>query len=155
MPKLITLPDTIVGITGYVWLENVGEEGFTDNQFAGTRGESRRMEGFQLAFPHPPGSLGLRYRVHVQSIGWMDWVDGGTYAGTKDQGLRCECFQIEITGSGPDPFGYLVMYMAHQENHEDDIGPFSEGQACGSVGLGLRLEGMAVTVVNKIGQKTE
>ena len=149
--QLISLPPTLVHLTGYVWLQGIGAEPFTDNQYAGTRGQSRRMEGFEIAFVEPPGTLALRYRVHVENIGWMDWVDGGTYAGTKNEGLRCEAFQIELTGSGTDPLGYSVEYMAHQED-AGDIGPFYDGAICGTTGEGLRLEGMAVTIVNEYGQ---
>jgi uncharacterized protein YjdB len=147
---LVALPNTIVPIIGYVWLESIGQETFTGNQFAGTRGEDRRMEGFEIDLVNPPGTLGLRYRVHVQNLGWTDWVDGGTYAGTRGESRRCECFQIELTGDGPDPLGYSVEYMAHQQGY-GDIGPFRDGTECGSVGEGLRLEGMAVTIGNKHG----
>ncbi len=152
--QLISLPPTLVHLTGYAWLQDIGAESFTDNQFVGTRGQSRRMEGFQIAFVEPPGTLNLQYRVQVENIGWMDWVDGGTYAGTKGQSLRCEAFEIALTGSGTDPLGYSAEYMAHEEN-AGDIGPFHDGQLCGSVGEGLRLEGMAVTIVNEYGQIQE
>ncbi len=38
----------------------------------------------------------IRYRVHVQDIGWMDWVSNGQIAGTTGQSKRIEAIQIEI-----------------------------------------------------------
>jgi uncharacterized protein YjdB len=150
----IDLPATLVGLAGYVWLQDVGREDFINNEYAGTRDQGRRMEGFEVALVNPPGNLGLSYRVQVQNIGWMPWVDGGTYAGTQGQSLRCEAFEIVITGTGPDPLGYSVQYMSHLED-TGDIGPFSDGALCGTVGQRLRLEGMAVTIVHALGQSSQ
>jgi uncharacterized protein YjdB len=107
------------------------------------------MEGFEVTLVNPPGTLSLTYRVHVQDRGWMDWVNGGTYAGTQGESLRDEAFQIEVAGASNDGNQYSVMYMAHQEN-AGDIGPFFDGAECGSTGQGLRLEGLAVSV-DKLG----
>ena len=41
----------------------------------------------------------MQYRVHVQNIGWMNWVDAGQVAGTTGQGLRLEGIEIRLLES--------------------------------------------------------
>ena len=43
----------------------------------------------------------LAYRVHVQSIGWMPWVQNGAIAGTTGRGLRIEAIQIRLLDKTP------------------------------------------------------
>jgi uncharacterized protein YjdB len=145
---IVTLPATQISLSGYVWLQDLQAQPFDGSNYNGTRGQSRRMEGFEIAMVNPPGDLGLRYQVWIENMNaWSEWYDGGTYAGTKNEGLRCEAFKIELTGYGLLHHGYSVEYMAHQQNN-GDIGPFRDGELCGTLGKELRLEGMAVSIVH-------
>ena len=38
----------------------------------------------------------IYYRVHVQSLGWMDWVKNGEMAGTTGQARRMEAIEIKF-----------------------------------------------------------
>ena len=62
----------------------------------GTTGESRRLEGISIHCRKNPTGKQLRYRVHVQDIGWQDWKNDGEYAGTRGRSLRVEAVQIEF-----------------------------------------------------------
>ena len=52
----------------------------------GTEGLSRRLESITINFENNTGYEGtIEYKVHVQDIGWMDWVKAGGAAGTSGQ----------------------------------------------------------------------
>jgi hypothetical protein len=55
-------------VTGAVHLEQIGTVGLQDGEFAGTRGMSRRLEGFSLRLLNPVPGLSLRYMAHLEKI---------------------------------------------------------------------------------------
>lgn len=57
----------------------------------GTTGESRPIEAIKIE-----ASVPLKYRVHVQNIGWMPWVSNGEIAGTTGKSLQIEAFQLIV-----------------------------------------------------------
>lgn len=132
-----------VGLSGLVHLQDIGDVPLVNDQFAGTRGESRRLEGFQIQFAPPFPELALHYMAHVQDIGDMPWVDEGVFIGTRGQSRRLEGFAIELTGSAAS--SYSVSYMAHLEGI-GDTDFFRDGQFCGTRGQSRRVEGMLVHV---------
>lgn len=146
---LIELPETTVHLEGYVWLQNLGEVDFVDSEYAGTRGQSRRMEGFEINLVDPPGDLAIEYAVYASNIGWMPAVSGGTYAGTKGQSDGLQAFWMKLINQTQGDFVYYLTYMTHQENNGDvETGTFGDGNILpmGGPGSGLRLEGLALTV---------
>ncbi len=129
-----------------VHLQSIGDVVVQDHQFGGTRGQRRRLEGFQLDIdPAIPG-LGCRYMAHLQNIGDVPWVAGGNFVGTRGQSRRLEGFAIELTGTAAA--NYDVYYMAHLEG-TGDTGFFSNGQFCGTRGQSRRVEGMLVGIKPK------
>ena len=38
----------------------------------------------------------VKYRVHVENLGWLDWVSDGTSAGAIKQKLKVEAIQIKL-----------------------------------------------------------
>ena len=79
----------------------------TDGQYAGTSGESKRLEALQIRLT---GELKKKYdvyyRVHAQNYGWLDWAKNGARAGTAGHSLRLECIQIVLVekgGQAPGP----------------------------------------------------
>lgn len=62
----------------------------------GTTGEGRRLEAVQIHADGLPEGKRLRYRAHVQGVGWQPWVEAGKVAGTTGQRLRLEALQVEI-----------------------------------------------------------
>jgi len=128
-----------------VHLQDIGDAFFRENEYAGTREQSRRLEGFQLTMSPVP-NLGLRYMAHLQDIGDLPFVNEGTFVGTRGQDRRLEGFAIELTGSAAPSFN--VVYMAHLEGTGDT--PFSRnGQFCGTRGESRRVEGILVRVEPK------
>ena len=129
-----------------VHLQGIGDRVFRDNEFAGTRGQSRRLEGFELQLnPAVPG-LGLRYMAHLQGIGDVPFVNNGQFVGTRGQSRRLEGFAIELTGA--QAANHNVLYMAHLQGIADTQ-MFSNGQFCGTRGQSRRVEGILVRIEPK------
>jgi hypothetical protein len=137
------LPFPTTPVTGLVHLQNIGDVNLLTDRFAGTQGQSRRLEGFQLQFtPNLPG-LSMRYMAHLQGIGDVPFQNEGTFIGTRGQSRRLEGFAIELTGQLAPRF--TVLYMAHLEG-TGDTGFFRDGQFCGTRGQSRRVEGILVHV---------
>lgn len=132
-----------IPLRGVVHLETIGDVAFVNDMFIGTRGQSRRVEGFQIQFNPPIPGLSMRYMAHLQDIGDVPWVDEGQFIGTRGQSRRLEGFAIELTG--PAAANYTVRYMAHLQDL-GDTGYFYNGQFCGTRGQSRRVEGMLVHV---------
>jgi uncharacterized protein YjdB len=137
-----------------VHIRDIGDRTYPDREWAGTKGESRRLEGFQVRILSPLPDLGLRYRAHVQGIGDTEWkysycektvdaVRGCAYAGTRGESRRVEGFQIECTGCAKDD--HSVVYRAHVDGL-GDIGSFRDGEYCGTRGESRRVEALRVRV---------
>ena len=66
---------------------------FQNDQFAGTKGQGKRMEAFLL---EPIEGATIEYRAHVQNVGWTGWLPLGQWIGTKGKGLRMEAMQFRL-----------------------------------------------------------
>lgn len=134
---------TPITLSGLVHLQDRGDVPFVNDEFIGTRGQSRRLEGFQIQFNPPRPDLSMRYMAHLQDIGDVPWVNEGQFIGTRGQSRRLEGFAIELTG--PAKANYTVRYMAHIQD-QGDTGFFQDGQFCGTRGQSRRVEGIWVSV---------
>ena len=79
----------------------------------------------------------LQYKVHVQDIGWEDWQDAGTEAGTTGEGKRIEAIIFEGNN------GLDIKYRAHVQ----DIGWQdwkNSGEVAGTTGESKRLEAIEI-----------
>lgn len=91
-----------------------------------------------------PVGVSLEYKVHVQNIGWQDWVKDGELAGTTGKGLRIEAIKIRLVNSEQ----YSVVYNAHVQ----DIGWqgwANDGETAGTTGKNLRIEAIQIKVEKK------
>jgi len=130
------------GVT--VHLEGIGDRAFRNDQWAGTKAQGRRLEGFQINLDHPVSGLGLRYKAHLQGTGDTGWVPAGQFIGTRGQSLRLEGFAMELTG--PQASNYVVVYRAHVQDL-GDTREFWNGQFAGTRGQSLRVEAMFVSIL--------
>ena len=55
--------------------------------------------------------------MHVQNIGWMNWVNAGETAGTSHQSLRLEGLRMRLTGELANH--YTIMYHVHIQDYGD------------------------------------
>jgi len=129
-----------------VHLQNIGDQIFRENEFAGTRGQSRRLEGFQLQISPAVANLSMQYMAHLQDIGDVPFVNEGQFVGMRGESRRLEGFAIQLTGSQAANFN--VFYMAHLQDI-GDTGFFQNGQFCGTRGESRRVEGILVRIDRK------
>ena len=79
---------------GWATYEGVKRGG--NDPVMGTEGESKRLEAVQLHCTENSTGKSLRYRAHVQGVGWQPWCNDGDIAGTTGQSKRLEAIQIEF-----------------------------------------------------------
>nr|DAI60345.1 MAG TPA: Endolysin [Caudoviricetes sp.] len=104
------------------------------------------LDGRQEPTPEPaPTKLNyndkIKYRAHVQNIGWQNWVNGGAIAGTTERGLRMEALQLDL------PF------KANVKAHIERIGwvdykDINRDTIIGTVGESRRLEALVIDPID-------
>ncbi|MCH4154534.1 MAG: hypothetical protein LKG26_07445 [Saccharofermentans sp.] len=137
---------TAYTLSGEAHVQDYGDRSgsFADGELViGTTHESKRLERICISLVNNTGYEGsITYQVHVQNIGWMDWVQAGQYAGTEGQSLRLEGIRIKLTGDLAKH--YSVFYSVHIQNYGDNQGWVSDGALAGTTGESLRLENLHV-----------
>ena len=134
------------GLRKVVHIQDVGDRTFSEGAVAGTTGQSRRLEGFQINLDSPIPGLSMEYIAHVQDSGDTSWVREGQYVGTKGQSRRIEGFAIRLTGL--EASKYDVFYQAHVEGigNTPRVG---NGQFSGTRGQSKGVEAISVWVQPK------
>ncbi|WP_332842735.1 hypothetical protein, partial [Paraclostridium bifermentans] len=59
-----------------------------------------------------PESAKIKYRTHVQDIGWQDWKSNGELSGTEGQSKRLEAIEVKLENMP----GYHLEYRVHVQN---------------------------------------
>jgi hypothetical protein len=131
---------------GVVHVQDSGDKPLQEAQWVGTKGQSLRLEGFNIDFSPPIPGLGLEYICHLQGVGDTPWMSGGSFCGTRGEERRLEGFAIRLTGSQAPR--YDVYYACHLQD-EGDTGPVMNGAFCGTRGKSLRVEALEVGVFPK------
>ena len=130
-----------------------------DGELSGTSGEGKRLEAIQIRLE---GDLqkkyDIYYRVHAQSIGWLDWAKNGESAGTEGLSRRLEAIQIvyvEKDGKAPGstrcPFvgqERKIAYRTHVQTYGWQ-GYKYDGLMSGTSGESKRLEAIDIHLEDK------
>lgn len=132
-----------VGAKVLVHCETYGDLKFSDNVWAGTRGQSKRIEGFKVNCNPSINDASLRYFAHLQGIGDTNWFKEGQFCGTRGQQRRLEGFAIRL--EGPSSNMYNVYYKAHLEGI-GNTGWYRNGEFCGTRGQSRRCEAVLVRI---------
>lgn len=135
-----------VGLKVLVHLQGIGDRAFSSYEYAGTRGQGLRVEGFQINLDPPLPGVNLQYMAHISEVGDTSWLEEGELAGDRGRERRIEGFAIRLTG--PEAANYDVFYTAHIQNVGDSA-VYSNGQYCGTRGKFLRVEGLKVWMQQK------
>ncbi len=141
--------DYIYQLSGVAHVQDYGDTNATFDGTTlklGTTGQSKRVEAITIYFDNNTGYSGtLQYRVHVQDIGWMDWVDAGQVAGTSGMAKRLEGIEMRLTGDLANY--YSVQYSVHIQDYGDAQGWVCDGALAGTTGESKRLEEVRVKLV--------
>jgi hypothetical protein len=124
-----------------VHLGGLGDVACRDGSWCGTRGESRRLEGFAIQLPQPPGDVRLKYLCHIEGAGDTPWLSEGEFCGTKGEAKRLEGFSIQIEGQ--DAGNYNIAYQARVQDM-GDTPVVRNGEFAGTRGESRRVEAMRV-----------
>lgn len=113
---------------------------------AGTVGQSKRLEAFNIKLTDAKGSSAIEYRANVQNSGWQSWVGSNGLAGTTGKALGIQAIQIRLKGDYAKK--YDVLYRVHVEKM-GWLGWAKNGNSAGSTGCTLNVQAMEVVVVAK------
>ena len=73
--------------------------------YAGTKGESRRVELIQLrAKGEVANYYDMYFRAYSEKLGWLNWAKNGEKAGTQGYAYKLEAFQVNFVKKG-ESFG--------------------------------------------------
>ena len=132
-------------------IQGIGDRTFGAREYAGTKGQGRRVEGFQINIDPPIPGLNVEYMAHVEGVGDTPWIGAGELAGFRGQAKRIEGFAVRL--NGPQANKYDVFYSAHIQNIGDtDVS--SNGEYCGTRGKALRIEGIKVWIAPSASSQT-
>jgi uncharacterized protein YjdB len=83
--------------------------------------------------PEPPKKEKIKYRAHLQDIGWQEWKKDGEMAGTEGESRRLEAIQID--------YNKPIHAKAHiQSDGWKDFGDITKDTVIGTTGQSKRLE---------------
>lgn len=95
-----------LGISYGAHIQDIGwQEDRSNGSFAGTTGQSKRIEALHIALGDSSG-YSIWYRAHVQDYGWLGWAKDGENAGTVGLSKRMEAIELVIMPKGQTPPGY-------------------------------------------------
>lgn len=145
-----SLEESIAGISYQISGQSSMEKPVMDGAVAGQPESGKRIEGISIKLYTKEGEEkpagGIRYRTHVQNVGWMDWVSDGAYAGTKGQSLRMEAVQIELTGEIKEK--YDVYYTTYVQKI-GWLGWAKNGQSSGTEAFSRQVEAIRICLIEK------
>lgn len=110
----------------------------------GSVGQAKRLEAIKLVASNNNSYFDVRYRMHVQTYGWLGWSWNGAVNGTVGQGKRAEAIQIVM---GQRSLG--VVYRTHIQSI-GWTGWSADGAVSGTTGRGLRLEAVQAYITVKV-----
>ena len=129
-------------------IQSVGwEEEFSkaDGETSGTEGKNKRIEAIKVRLGSSEEILEnskIKYKVHVQDYGWMDWKQDGEIAGTEGQSKRIEAIRIKLENLE----GYSVVYRTYVESMGWTDWA-NNGEVAGTEGKGLKVEALQIKIV--------
>jgi uncharacterized protein YjdB len=106
---------------------------------AGTTGESRRIEAFEMRVVQGPPGTKIKYRALVQDFGWEGiYREDGQTSGTTNTGKQIEAIQVglELPPGAPPNYLHLEPYVADWQW----IGYVRDFWIAGTVGQSRRME---------------
>ena len=159
----------MIGNTGYdgdveyrAYLQGTGweNEWHKNGEIAGAINEDKRVEAIQVRLTGEMAKhYDIYYRVYAQRVGWLDWAKNGASAGTNGYGYRSEAISIMLVEKGKGAPGSTeipydvkdnttIIYQT-QVQQKGWLDPVVSGETSGTVGSGLRMETLRVSLQNQ------
>ena len=141
-------------------VQNFGWLGWAKNgESSGTEGRSIRIEAIQikLVLKSDPAPSGIetefinvpmiRYRSHVQDIGWMGYSKNGQLSGTTGQAKRVEAMNINLVDNR---IGGGIEYRSHVEDYGWSNEFVKDGALTGTTGQEKSLEALQIRLYGEV-----
>jgi uncharacterized protein YjdB len=79
-------------------VEGIGDTFWVrEGQYVGTRGQSRRLEGFAIRLTGwQTSNYDVFYQAHLEGIGTTPRVGNGEFSGTRGQSRRVEAISVLV-----------------------------------------------------------
>jgi len=131
----------------HVHVQNEGDMHFLEDAWAGTKGRSLRLEGFQITLETPGPRLYLECRAHLEGMpDDLDWQPAAQFCGTRGQSRRLEGFQLRLRGD--DAPTYKLSYWAHLAER-GDTKEHTDEEFCGTRGESRAVEAIRVRIMRR------
>lgn len=152
-----TIPDEDVTLFGRMQGVSENDEEYLETEISATGngqilgnpepGENLSGFGVSIARDNTSVPTGvIQYRSHVQSHGWLEWVEDGEYAGTVNEEKRLEAIQIKLSGDLEKL--YNIYYRTYVDIY-GWLGWTSNGQMAGSTGYSRSITAIQIQLVPK------
>ena len=146
-----------------VYINDMGWLGWAFNdEMAGTSGYGYPIEAYQIALlpagSEAPGDTenaylkkpsGIKYKAHVQDIGWQGYVENGDTAGTTGRNLKVEALKIELEDQeyeGNVEYCALVQGIGWQDY-------VSNGEMSGTEGENKKIEAISIKLTGEMQER--
>ena len=120
-------------------------------QPSGTTGIDAAIEAVEIKLEGKTKGHHVRYQGHVQSIGWMGWVQDGETSGSTGRHLRLEALRLEIVKgdqpTAPGVDGLTIQYETHSAS-AGWTGVFENGEVSGTTGQALQIEALKIKILD-------
>lgn len=101
--------------------------------------------------PQVPGkaanSVGLNYRAHIQTYGWLSVVHDGQVSGTTGKGKRLEALKIDTRKLGEDTELEVTAHIQGIGDKTYKVNKDTHDVVIGTVGKGKRLEAISMKIL--------
>ena len=142
--KLVNLPAD-VSIKYSMNLDGLGWKDSQDGLLLGTLKQNRKVFGIKLQLENSD-KYKIKYKVHVQDIGWLDWVEGGELAGLETQNKKIEAIQIKLVDiNQKDP---QVQYISHVQDLGWEQTWLKNGEQSGTTGQNKKVEAVQIKLAD-------
>ena len=123
---------------------------FADNSY-GMAPVGAYITGIRVTLHNQPSELSgtVAYQVNLSGSGWLDWQTDVAEAGGIEGAMPLEAIAMRLTGELAEY--YDIFYSVLQNNQWTDW--VKNGQEAGASGVGLRVDGIRVSVVKRQAEK--
>lgn len=94
--------------------------------------------------PNEKSEPGLKYRTHIESFGWLNWVDGGVMSGSSGYFLRAEAMSLKLDNGETG-----IEYRAHVAN-KGWLNYVKDGATAGTSGQSLQMEAIQIRLTGNV-----
>ena len=136
--------NTKIGLKYNTYVEGQGWQEYwkTDGDIAGTTGKNLKMLGLKVELVNASENQRVKYRLHVENYGWLDWVYDGQEIGKMAEGMKIEAIQLALENMD----GYTIEYRAHVQDYGWQDW-YIDGETAGTTGRNKKIEAIQIRIV--------